>query len=119
MDRVEDLFENVLSVAIYDLFPSLKGHQIKNRLLDGSLHIQTIGKPSKYVSFRCVTDDNSMNTINQMEFCGQEVRVFYDNKYYIGLIDRLSNWQEEIFGEVDTRLYTANISVIVKEEGTI
>lgn len=119
MDRLEDLFNNELSIAIYDLIPSLNGNRVKNKLLDGTLHIQTIGKPSKYVSFRCVTDDNSMNTINQMEFCGQEVKVFYDNKYYIGLIDRLSNWQEEIFGEVDTRLYIANISVIVKEEGAI
>lgn len=119
MDRVEDLFENVLSVAIYDLFPSLKGHQIKNRLLDGSLHVQTIGNPIKFIRFRCVSDDCSMNIINQIEFYGQEIKVFYDDKYYIGIIDELSEWQEELFGEKDTRLYTANISVAVSEEGVI
>lgn len=118
-DRLEDLFENILSIAIYDLIPSLSGHQVKNKLLDGTMHIQTIGNPIKYIKFRCVSDHYSMEQINLMEYQGQPVKIFFDDMYYIGMIDKLSEWQEQLFGEKDTRLYTANIVVAISEEGSI
>lgn len=119
MDRVEDLAENILSIAIYDLIPSLSGHKIKNKLLDGTMHIQTVGDPLSLVSFTIVADGYNMKLINQMDFIGQDIKVFYDNKFYVGLIDSLSNWQEQMFGEVDTRLYSATITIVVSGDGTI
>lgn len=119
MDRMEDLQENILSIAIYDLFPSLEGNRVVNKLLDGTLHIQTIGEAMKYVSFRIVSDDANMNRINDIEFTGEPIKVFYDNKFYQGKIEDLSQWREELFGEIDTRLYAANIRLVVESEGIV
>lgn len=119
MDRIEDMDGNIISEAIYDLIPSLKGHQIKNRLLDGRVHIQTIGDATKYLRFRCVSKYNQIEIINNIEFIGERIRVIYDDQYYIGIINELEEWEEAMFGEKYNRLYTSNIRLVVLEEGVI
>lgn len=118
-DRLEDLVGNILSIAIYDLIPSLIGNRIKNKLIDGTMHVQNIGEPTKYISFECASGFDNMNKINEIDFSGQPIKVFFDNKYYVGLIDNLDQWRIKLFGEFDSRLYSANITVAVSEEGSI
>ncbi len=116
-DRVENLQEEVLTEAIYNLIPVLDGHKIRNKLLDGTLHIQTIGNPLKLVSLKIVSNGAGVEKINNAEFIGEPLKIFYDGDYYIGMIDSIKEWQEELFGEKDTRLYSTNIIVAVSEEG--
>ena len=102
-----------------DLFPSLDAHKIKNKLLSGLTFVQTVGEPTKVISLKVVADDENMNLINEMEATGEQVKVYYDDKYYTGIIDTLGNWQEQVCGEVDTRLYVAEMTIAVDSEGTV
>lgn len=119
MDRLETLNEEVLSLYIKNLIPSLKGNQVKNRLLDGSLHIQTIGEAIKIITFDIVSNDENMNRINAIEFEGEDVRVLYDDKYYIGKIDNLDDWREALFGKKEERYYVNTLEIAVSSEGII
>jgi hypothetical protein len=118
-DRLVDSSETELSVAVMDLFPSLDTVVIKNRLLSGLMFVQTVGEPTKMVTFKVVANDENMNMINEMEATGETVKVYYDDKYYVGLIYDLGKWQEQLFGEVDNRLYVTEMTVAVDSEGTV
>ena len=52
-DQLKKLDNSSLSIAIEDLVTGLNVHQITNRLLDGTYHIQSIGEAQKEISFTC------------------------------------------------------------------
>ena len=108
-----------MSVAIFDLIPDIDGNRIVNVLLDGTMHIQTVGDPLKTVRFDCVSTTNNIDAINQIYFEGEPVRVEFDKKYYTGRIMQKSEWEVELFGEYDERLYRSEITILVELEGAI
>lgn len=83
----------VLSLAIRNLSPEkLEGQVVKNRLIDGSYHIQTIGEPSKTREFEILANETQVEKINRAEATGEEIVLQIDETIHRGLIGELPVW---------------------------
>ena len=95
--------------------------QKKNKLLDGTYHIQTIGEPLKYIEFTVVANELQTEKINLMETKGELLKLIDYNRFFIGFINNRVDWKRLTVGYIDRekRLYEGRISIIVKEESDI
>lgn len=119
MDRLIDIDGTTRSVAIDALIPRLDGIKIKNLLLDGTYHIQTIGEPRKEIDFICYAEYGDMMEINRREFEGESFTVEYEGRSYTGKIYELDEWDVEIDHEAGERVYKTEIKVVVETEELI
>jgi hypothetical protein len=111
--KIEDSQGIEICDVITDLFPSYDTLKVKNRLLDGSYHIQTVGSKILTVSFNCACQHEGMMRLNQIEADSEPITVYYDDDTYTGLIDQISEWDEAVLGEKADRYYTARLRVVV------
>lgn len=122
MILLEDLNNTKLSYGIRDLSPlQYDTIQVKNKLLDGSYHIQTIGEPLKYITFEILSNHNQVDLLNQAEYKGEELRLIIDDKFYVGMLDSKAEWTRLILrrGDPINTLYTAKLQLNISEEGSI
>lgn len=122
MILLEDLEKTKLSYGIRDLSPlQYDTIQVKNKLLDGSYHIQTFGSPMKYFIFEILSNHNQVDLINSIESRGEPLRLILDDKYYVGMLDSKAEWTRLILRRNDpiNTLYTAKIQLNISEEGSI
>lgn len=122
MILLEDLNNTKLSYGIRDLSPVMYDTiQIKNKLLDGSNHIQIIGNPMMYFTFEILSNHNQVDLINLAESRGEPLRLIIDDKFYIGMFDSPAEWKMIILrrGDPLNTLYTAKIQLNISEEGSI
>lgn len=97
------------------------GITIKNKLLDGSMHIQTIGDPIKYKTFMALANGSHVTMLNLMEARGEPLKLIEDDKYYVGLIDapikwdRVSSW----YGDKTKERHKGDIKIAIQSEGVI
>ena len=102
-----------VSLPIHDIL------QVENRLLDGSLHIQTIGEPLKTISIEVlVTEINAIN-IDRIENIKEEIYFFKGTKRYQGIIRNPITWTKRSMYTGDTTKYSGEIEFVILEEGTI
>lgn len=120
MIRLENLGGEILSIGIRSLSPlKYDSVQVKNRLLDGSYHVQTIGSPQKYFEFEILSNHNQVDKLNLSETIGEELRLIIDDKIYIGYIDEEMDWKRMTMrykNPVD-RWYVSHLKFIVIGEG--
>lgn len=122
MIRLESLKGEKLSRGIRNLSPiRYESIRIKNKLLDGSYHIQTIGDPLKYITFEILSNHEQVNKINTAEYKGEELKLVVDDKYYIGKIGEKLSWDRMTmrYKKESDRHYKASAIFYVNEEGTI
>ena len=91
--------------------------QIKNKLLDGTYHIQTIGIPIIKIDILCYVDRFNKPILDSMYSIGEPIKLILNGKYYIGVIHEKSEW--EIFARVKNGLYEAQLEMVVDTEGII
>lgn len=120
MIRIETLDGQVLSKICKEVSP-IKYESIvkKNKLLDGSYHIQIIGDPTKYVEFNIIANELQVEKINLMETLGNPIVLIDNDREFIGLIDNKIDWNRITIGYIDRnkRLYEANIKIIETNVG--
>lgn len=122
MIKLENLQNAKLSSGIRNLSPiQYETNQVKNKLLDGSFHIQTIGEPLKYITFEILSNHNQVDLLNQTEYKGEDLRLIIDNKFYKGMIDEVLEWERMTKRyKNDTNVYyMTNIRLNISEEGSI
>ena len=122
MIKIENLNEEVLSKMCKEVsLPKFESIQKKNKLLDGTYHIQTIGEPLKYIEFTVIANELQTEKINLMETKGELLKLIDYNRFFIGFINNKVDWKRLTAGYIDRekRLYEGRISIIVKEEGDI
>ena len=112
MDRIEDLNSVEICDVVMDLFPAYDTLTIKNRLLDGSYHIQTVGQKVQTVDFTCVCNHAGMLRLNSAEADVEPIKVYYDDDVYIGVIDQLGAWNEAVLGEKEDRYYSTRLRLV-------
>jgi hypothetical protein len=112
---------NLLSIGFRNMSPLLiDARLIENRLLDGSLHIQTVDEGHKLRRFDLLANEEQVDIINTKYAQGAQLRLEVDDKYYIGFI-RKPEWSRETKREalkVD-RWYMAKIEFMIVSEGSI
>lgn len=119
---LESLEGEKLSYGVRDLSPlQYDSIQVKNKLLDGSYHIQNIGTPLKYITFEILSNHNQVDLINLAECRSEPFRLIIDDKFYMGLLDEVPDWTRLILrrGDPINTLYTAKLRLNVSEEGSI
>lgn len=94
MIQLRTINNDGLSMAIKNLSPEkLEGQVVKNRLIDGSYHIQSIGTPSKTREFEILSNEYQVNMINQAEAVGDQLELQVDEVIYRGFIEAQPTWR--------------------------
>lgn len=122
MIQLENLEGEILSIGIRSLSPiKYESIQVKNKLLDGSYHIQTIGNPLKYYEFEILSNHKQVDMLNLAETIGEKLKLIVDDKFYIGYIDEEMNWSRMTMRHTKStdRWYVAKMKFIVDNEGVI
>ena len=122
MIKLCDLSDKQLSKGIKSLSPlRLRSNSVKNKLLDGTYHIQTIGTPLKYFTFEILSNEDQVNHINSGEANGEDFKLIIDDKYYIGKLENEPDWNRlgKRYKDVIDRSFTTSMIFIVSEEGSI
>jgi len=121
MIRLYDLENNLLSKGIKSLSPILyDGIKIENQLLDGSLHIQTIGDPQRYFNFELLANHTQVDVINNINAQGGRLKVVIDGDYYEGYCNT-EDWQRITMRHLEEsdRYYTTTVKFIVWQSGVV
>lgn len=93
------IITNNISPITYD------DNTVKRKLLDGSYHIQTIGKAAKTISMNVFSKVDQINRINKMQAEGVKFVLLDGKKEYVAYLDKVLNWKIEVKG--DDPIYSA------------
>ena len=122
MILLQNLDNEKLSYGIRSLSPMMYDViKVKNKLIDGSYHVQIIGSPVKYYTFEILANQIQVDLINLIESRGEPLRLIIDDKYYVGMLDSKAEWTRLILrrGDPINTLYTAKLQLNISEEGSI
>lgn len=120
MIRIETLEGLILSKVCKEVSPPKYENIVKkNKLLDGSYHIQIIGEPIKYVEFIVIGNQLQIEKIDLMEVIGEPLKLIEHERIFVGLIDNKVDWKRLTVGFVDRnkRLYEGSIKLIITNVG--
>ena len=88
--------------------------KVKNRLLDGTFHVQTIGDRLDTIKVACYTDEANKARLDDMYITNEPIKLVKENKFYVGLMDNKAEWTEFTRG-----LYETSFDLVVRSEGLI
>ena len=89
--------------------------EVKNRTLDGQWHIQTIGTGATIVNVQAHLKLSEKNTLDSIKRNTDFIKVIFDGKYYIGLIDGKIDYDRRKF--TDYPMFSTSFTLLVTEEG--
>lgn len=90
---VYDLEMNLISDHILDATPGWDSIKIKNRLMDGSYHLQNVGEPARTLNITVSCDRTGVETLDYAEAISKPIKVVVYGREWTGLIDAPINWQ--------------------------
>lgn len=114
-----DIEDNLISREISNVLPDVDIIKVKNRLIDGTFHSQTIGNPLKILDITCNLNENGRNILSNAYIIDKPVKLKWYGKYYIGLIYENPKWTIYVKGNDKKRVYEAQFRLAVSEEGSI
>jgi len=80
--------------------PKQETTEVKNRLLDGSWHIQTVGDPAKSFELEFIVCATAQETIDALAADKTPLRLERHGKSYVGIIDGNPDW-DQLIGSTD------------------
>ena len=89
--------------------------EVRNRTLDGQWHIQTIGTSATTLSVKANLTLAEKSQVDTIKRTSDQLKVVFDDKYYIGLIDGNVDYEYRKFTEYP--MFGATFTVLVREEG--
>lgn len=119
---LQSLTGEVLSLGIRNVTPLYyESIKIKNKLLDGSCHVQTVGDPIKYKDFIALADGDQTEMLNHMEAVGEPLKLIEGSKYYIGMIDAQIKWDRKSGWYADKKWerHQGQIKMNIQSEGVV
>jgi len=119
---LQNLDSNKLSYGIRNLSPMMYDTiKVKNKLIDGSYHVQVVGSPVKYYTFEILANQIQVDVINLAVSKGELLKLIIDEKYYIGMIDGIDEWTGLVYRQQDkaNTIYSAKLRLNISEEGTL
>lgn len=108
-DEEDNLITDLVNTAI--LTPDII--KVKNRLLDGTYHVQSIGDNINNIDIICYVDKVGKSKLDNHYIIDKPIKLVKEDKYYIGLISEI-NW--DTFSK---DLYEGQFILISKMEGSI
>lgn len=89
--------------------------EVKNRTLDGQWHIQQIGSGATVLKVKASLKLNEKDQLDAIKRASDLVKVIFDGKYYVGLIDGIPDYDRRKFPTGP--MFVASFTVLVREEG--
>mgnify|MGYP001066127894 CR=1 FL=1 len=80
--------------------PKQETTEVKNRLLDGSWHIQTVGDPAKSFELEFIVYASMQEIVDDLAARKEALRLHRHGADYIGIIDGNPDW-EQLIGSTD------------------
>jgi hypothetical protein len=111
----------LLSIGFDGMSPEMNDARIiENRLIDGSMHIQTVGDSRRYRTFTLISNEEQVEVIDPARAIGSKFKLVIDDKYYIGFISK-PTWERITRREPikTNRWYQSAIEFTITEEGSI
>lgn len=108
---VYDLEMNLISDHLHDAIPGWDSIKIKNRLMDGSYHIQNVGEPARTLKVSVSCDRAGVETLDYAEAISKPIKVIVYGKEWTGFIDAPIDWQR-----VTVDYYSGEFLINVIEE---
>lgn len=122
MILLQNLDNEKLSYGIRSLSPMMYDViKVKNKLIDGSYHVQIIGSPVKYYTFEILANQIQVDVINLAVSKGELLKLIIEEKYYIGMIEESKEWTLLALNRNDKTktIYSAKLRLNISEEGTL
>lgn len=110
-DKSDNLITKLVDTALS--YPDII--EVKNRTLDGQWHIQTIGTGATLLSVKAHLKLNEKNILDNIKRNTDSLKVIFDGKYYVGLIDGKVDYERRKFAEYP--MFDASFTLLVREEG--
>ena len=98
------LFVNATDALISDKVilakPRQETTEVKNRLLSGEWHVQTIGDPALSYELEFVVPASMQEIVDDLAARKEALRLYRHGKSYVGIIDGNPDW-EQLIGSTD------------------
>jgi len=114
---IYDKNDNVLTPAVASALSRPDVIEIKNRLLDGSYHVQSIGTAGTLLDVTAHFTMAEKLAFDIIKRNMSSIRVTFDGRYYTGVIDGELSW-ERLINTWDP-MFTASFALMVDEEGVV
>ncbi len=90
----------------------LKGRTIKRPLLDGVMHIQTVGKAYEYITMEIYAYKDKAIRINEIEATGGVFDIVCKDRVIKAYLESPPSWSMALRG--DNLIYQANVTFLVR-----
>jgi len=105
----------LITDRVTSVIPDYEITEVENKLLDNSIHIQTVGSPARICDVvLVVTSVAAKNNIDAYKSLKTPVKVTADGSYYIGIIRGSPKWEK-----LAHSTYKTSLTLIVSEEGAV
>lgn len=98
------LFVNATDALISDKVilakPRQETTEVKNRLLSGEWHVQTIGDPALSYELEFVVPASMQEIVDDLAARKEALRLYRHGKSYVGIIDGNPDW-DQLIGSTD------------------
>lgn len=90
--------------------------KVRNRLLDGTYHIQTVGGRVDTITVSCYVDKENKDKIDDMYISDEPIKLVRvdKGKYYVGLMNEKEEWSK-----FSRNLYETSFNIVVESEGVL
>lgn len=114
--QLTDLSGKLLTVICTEVsLPAFDLIKIENKLLDGSLHVQTIGDPLKTIKATVVTTEELAETIDQMQSVQEDCYFVKDDKQFRGQIREAIVWKKLGRYKGKSTLFSGELEFVINE----
>jgi len=114
---IYDKNNNVLTPAVGSAVSRPDVIEIKNRLLDGSYHVQAIGDAGTLLDVVAHLTKAEKLVFDNIKRIMDPIRVTFDGRYYVGVIDGELSY-ERLINTWDP-MFTVTFTLLVDEEGVV
>ena len=91
--------------------------EVKNRTLDGQWHIQTIGNAATLLRVEAHLKLNEKSILDTIKRNTDSLKVIFDGKYYVGIIDGKVDYERRKF--VEHPMFDASFTLLAQGEGDV
>ncbi len=119
MIRLETSSGEALSRILKEVSPiQYSSNKQINRLLDGTYHVQIIGRPLCSMEAKIISTFNQAEKLNNLIDQGTLLVLLFMDKKYLVYMDENIQWERINFahGDKNKSLFKGNVKMIIKEE---
>lgn len=119
MIRLETSNGEVLSRILKEVSPmKYASNKLVNRLLDGTYHIQIIGRPLRSIESTIISSHKQADILNELIDQGTPLVLVFLGEKYLVYIDEPIQWKRINFahGDKDKSYFEGMLLMIIKEE---